>query len=102
MFQGSRPPPSPPRKVSFPPTPPVGCDMKVTLLQPSSMCAVSYVFPPIPPCGLSAKRSTVDMKEETSSNLLNSDIKFSLFFTMVWLHVATRNHFVDLVGCNLI
>ena len=48
MFQGSRPPPSPPRKVSFPPTPPVGCDMKLTLLQPSSMCAVSYVFPPTP------------------------------------------------------
>ena len=83
----------------FPPPPPVGHDMKVTLLQPSSMCAVS-LFPPHPPCGLSAKRSTVDMKEEASFNYLNNDIKFSLYFTMVSLHVATRNHSMDHVGCK--
>ena len=83
----------------LPPHPPVGRDMKLNCSS-HPPCALWVMFPPHPPCGLSAKRSTVDMKEETSSNLLNNDIKFSLYFTMVLLHVATRNRSMDRVGCK--
>ena len=48
MFQGSRHPSPPRRRLPSPPPPPVGRHMKVTLLQPYFMCAVSYIFPPPP------------------------------------------------------
>ena len=46
-----------------PPTHPVGCDIKLIVLQPHPDVRYELCCPPPPPCGLSAKRSTVDMKE---------------------------------------